>query len=104
GGIMCLAMVFAGIGDDMARGLGVGLEKAMTQVSEDIQDAVPTDFDIQSNVNVGANGITTSQDGYGSLITIQQMIVRSEDDIRKVSQELYNLIQTESQAQKRFVP
>ncbi len=103
-GIKSPSTVFAGIGDDMAQGLGVGFDKAMSQVSEDIQDAVPTDFDIQSNVNVGANGITTSQDGYGSLITIQQMIVRSEDDIRKVSQELYNLIQTGSRAQGRFVP
>lgn len=103
-GIKSPSTVFAGIGDDMAQGLGVGFDKAMSQVSEDIQDAVPTDFDIQSNVNVGANGIATSQDGYGSLITIQQMIVRSEDDIRKVSQELYNLIQTGSRAQGRFVP
>ncbi|MFB1050528.1 phage tail tape measure protein [Paraliobacillus sp. JSM ZJ581] len=103
-GIKSPSTVFAGIGDDMAQGLGVGFDKAMSQVSEDIQDAVPTDFDIQSNVNLGANGITTSQDGYGSLITIQQMIVRSEDDIRKVSQELYNLIQTGSRAQGRFVP
>src|SRR5699024_1307922 len=100
-GIKSPSTVFAGIGDDMAQGLGVGFDKAMSQVSEDIQDAVPTDFDIQSNVNVGANGIATSQDGYGSLITIQQMIVRSEDDIRKVSQELYNLIQTGSRAQGR---
>lgn len=103
-GIKSPSTVFAGIGDDMAQGLGVGFDKAMSQVSEDIQDAVPTDFDIQSNVNVGANGIATSQGGYGSLITIQQMIIRSEDDIRKVSQELYNLIQTGSRAQGRFVP
>jgi len=40
----------------------------------------------------------------GSLITIQQMIVRSEDDIRRISQELYNLMQTGSRAQGRFSP
>ena len=39
---------------------------------------------------------------FGALITIQQMIVRSEDDIRRISQELYNLIQTGSRAQGRF--
>ncbi len=103
-GIKSPSTVFAGIGDDMAQGLGVGFDKAMNQVSEDIQAAVPTDFDIQSNVNVGTNGIVTGQGGYGSLITIEQMIVRSEDDIRKVSQELYNLIQTGSRVQGRFVP
>ena len=41
--------------------------------------------------------------GFASLITIQQMIVRSEDDIRKISQELYNLIQTGSRAGGRII-
>ena len=40
--------------------------------------------------------------GYGALITIQQMVVRSEEDIRKISQELYNLIQSGSRAQGHF--
>ena len=42
--------------------------------------------------------------GMPSLINIQQMIVRSEDDIRRISQELYNLMQTGSRAQGRFSP
>ena len=46
------------------------------------------------------NGVGGSS--FGTLITIQQMIVRSEDDIRRISQELYNLIQTGSRAQGRF--
>ena len=40
--------------------------------------------------------------GSGALITIQQMIIRSEEDIRKISQELYNLIQSGSRAQGHF--
>ena len=40
--------------------------------------------------------------GGGPLVMVQQMIVRSEDDIRRISQELYNLIQTGSRAQGRF--
>lgn len=44
----------------------------------------------------------TGGTSFGTLITIQQMIVRSEDDIRRISQELYNLIQTGSRAQGRF--
>ena len=40
--------------------------------------------------------------GMPSLINIQQMIVRSEDDIRRISQELYNLMQTGSRAQGQF--
>jgi hypothetical protein len=75
----------------------------MDDVSEDMQKAVPTDFDVNSDLNI--NGGTGGSYGMvgGSLITIQQMIVRSEDDIRKISQELYNLMQTGSRAQGRFI-
>jgi hypothetical protein len=38
------------------------------------------------------------------LVVVQQMIVRTEDDIRRVSQELYNLMETGSRAQGRFSP
>jgi hypothetical protein len=102
-GIRSPSQVFAGIGENMGEGIGVGFEKAMDDVSEDMQKVIPTDFKLDSDVNVngGAGG------GYGmlggSLITIQQMIVRSEDDIRKISQELYNLMQTGSRAQGRFI-
>lgn len=102
-GIRSPSQVFAGIGENMGEGIGVGFEKAMDDVSEDMQKVIPTDFNLDSEVNVngGAGG------GYGmlggSLITIQQMIVRSEDDIRKISQELYNLMQTGSRAQGRFI-
>ena len=33
-----------------------------------------------------------------------RVIVRTEDDIRRVSQELYNLMETGSRAQGRFSP
>lgn len=42
-----------------------------------------------------------SGNSYGALVSVGQMIV-SEDDIRRISQELYNLIQTGSRAQGRF--
>src|SRR5699024_11928469 len=61
-GIKSPSTVFAGIGDDMAQALGVGCDKAMSQVSDDIQDAGPTDIDIQSNVNVGVNDIPRHQE------------------------------------------
>ena len=35
----------------------------------------------------------TAAAGGGPLVMVQQMIVRSEDDIRRISQELYNLMQ-----------
>ena len=63
-----------------------------------------TDFSVDTSVGgVISNAATSSLGGVsGSLVTVQQMIVRSEDDIRRVSQELYNLIQTGSRAQGRF--
>lgn len=104
-GIKSPSTVFAGIGDNMAQGIGVGFDKAMDKVSDDIQGAIPTDFDVSSNVNVnGNNGNVTAGFGNSPLVTVQQMIVRSEDDIRKVSQELYNLMQAGSRAQGRFNP
>ena len=64
-----------------------------------------TDFNVASNVNVnGDNGNLTAGLGNSPLVMVQQMIVRSEDDIRKVSQELYNLMQAGSRAQGRFNP
>ena len=39
----------------------------------------------------------------GPLVVVQQMIVRGEEDIRRISQELYNLMQTGSRAQGRFI-
>ena len=102
-GIKSPSTVFAGIGDNMAIGLGEGFDKAMNKVSDDIEGAIPRDFDVDSNVNINGTGGLAPSMNTGPLVTVQQMIVRSEDDIRKVSQELYNLMQTGSRAQGRFI-
>lgn len=102
-GIKSPSTVFAGIGDNMAIGLGEGFDKAMNKVSDDIEGAIPRDFDVDSNVNVNGTGGLAPSMNTEPLVTVQQMIVRSEDDIRKVSQELYNLMQTGSRAQGRFI-
>jgi len=102
-GIKSPSTVFAGIGDNMAIGLGEGFDKAMDKVSDDIQGAIPKDFDVDSNVNLHGTGRSAAAFGSGPLVTVEQMIVRSEEDIRKVSQELYNLMQTGSRAQGRFI-
>ena len=101
-GIKSPSTVFAGIGDNMAVGLGEGFDKAMNKVSDDIEGAIPRDFDVDSNVNINGSGGLIPSMNTGPLVTVQQMIVRSEDDIRKVSQELYNLMQTGSRAQGRL--
>ena len=101
GGIDDSAKVAIDAAEDMNR----GIMDVMGGLADDMQNAVPTDFDINANaaVNSAMSGATgTGGASYGALVTVQQMIVRSEDDIRKISQELYNLIQTGSRAQGRF--
>jgi hypothetical protein len=44
-GIKSPSTVFAGIGENLGEGLGVGFEKAMEQVGEDMQNAIPTELD-----------------------------------------------------------
>ena len=43
-GIRSPSVLFAGIGGDMAAGIGVGFERAMSRVGDDMREAVPTDF------------------------------------------------------------
>jgi hypothetical protein len=82
----------------------------MEHVSEDMKNAIPTDFDLHPNVDLGGlnrgrgSGVMDGSAGGGPLVMVQQMIVRSEDDIRRISQELYNLMQTGSRAQGRVSP
>ena len=98
------------IGANLALGLGEGFTDEMNDVAEDMQGAVPTTLDGPS-VNVGGVGGGSSGSGGsavafgvggGPLITIQQMIVRSEEDIRAISQQLYNMMQQSSRAQGYF--
>ena len=51
----------------------------------------------------GVTGAAFAAAGGGPLVMVQQMIVRSEDDIRRISQELYNLMQVGSRAQGRII-
>jgi hypothetical protein len=45
-GINSPSTLFAGIGRNMGEGIGVGFEDAMTVVSRDMQNVVPTNFDL----------------------------------------------------------
>ena len=90
-----------------AEGLSEGISDVMNGLAQDMKTSLPTDFhlDADSSIRAGATGAMGGLGGFGfaSLITIQQMIIRSEDDIRKISQELYNLIQTGSRAGGRII-
>lgn len=101
-GIRSPSTVFEGIGGNMALGIGEGFDKAMARVADDMQNAVPTDFNISPDINVSGRGEFSGL-ASGPLVVVQQMIVRGEEDIRRISQELYNLMQTGSRAQGRFI-
>ncbi len=52
-GIHSPSELFAGIGQNMGEGIGVGFEQAMEQVSRDMQSAIPTNL---GGMTVGVNG------------------------------------------------
>nr|DAE14780.1 MAG TPA: tail tape measure protein [Siphoviridae sp. ctTBd21] len=122
-GISSPSREMAWVGDMLTQGLAGGIEDGadaaisaaedlnngilgvMNGLAADMQSAVPSNFAFDASGTVGSvSGGMGGAGGssFGTLITIQQMIVRSEDDIRRISQELYNLIQTGSRAQGRF--
>jgi len=49
-GIHSPSTVFAGIGENMGAGIGVGFVDAMKQVEEDMQKAIPSDFDVDASI------------------------------------------------------
>jgi phage-related protein len=55
-GIRSPSTLFAGLGENMAKGLGLGFGKEMEKVSRDMQNAIPHSFDSDFNVNGTANG------------------------------------------------
>ena len=55
-GIRSPSKVFAGIGENMGAGIGVGFTDAMSEVEKDMQRAIPTDFDVDMNTAVAGIG------------------------------------------------
>lgn len=84
-----------------AEGMADDINGVMGDLANEMQTSLPTDFNVTGTVNRNDTAAGVGFGG-GALITIQQMIVRSEEDIRKISQELYNLIQSGSRAQGHF--
>ena len=50
-GIHSPSTVFAGIGENMGAGIGEGFSNAMTDVEKDMQNAIPTDFDVDTSIH-----------------------------------------------------
>ena len=56
-GIHSPSTVFAGIGENMGAGIGVGFVDAMKGVEEDMQKAIPTDFDVDASLDGMATAV-----------------------------------------------
>ena len=55
-GIHSPSTVFAGIGENMGAGIGIGFDQIMTKVSRDMQTSIPTDFNVDTNFNMKGSG------------------------------------------------
>ncbi|MED1601738.1 hypothetical protein [Alkalihalophilus marmarensis] len=65
-GIRSPSRVFAGIGENMGEGIGEGFSSAMSDVEKDMEGAIPTDFDLDLNSEIGA----TAKGANGSLLDV----------------------------------
>ena len=89
-GIRSPSTVFAGIGGNMAQGLGQGFSKAMDGISANMQAAVPTSFNLSPAVNRidASNGSAgTSPAGGGFTLHIETFVNNSEKDIQRLAYE-----------------
>lgn len=62
-GISSPSKLFAGLGYNMGEGIGVGFENAMQSVARDMQNAIPTEFDVDAGLNI--NGTQGKNNGFG---------------------------------------
>lgn len=85
-GIASPSKVFAGMGDFMAQGLGVGFERGMKGVSAKMTAAVPTDFAINGSF---AGGITSGGGSVTNHFNISQLVVREDADIDRIASALF---------------
>ena len=78
------------IGKNLALGLGVGFEKAMRTVRDDMAQAVPTDFDIDADVNASLHGrdTKTSDCGVTVILNIDTFNNNTDSDIHDLADEL----------------
>ncbi|GHU82898.1 hypothetical protein AGMMS50284_5520 [Clostridia bacterium] len=85
-GIHSPSTLFAGLGKNMGEGIGVGFEDTMGQVAKDMQNAIPTDFDINPNVRgsfagaygEGANTGTTVNNYYNTTLNSPKALSEKE--------------------------
>lgn len=91
-GIHSPSRVFAGIGENMGEGIGVGFEDAMNGVENDMKKAIPTSFDVDTTITGMSNksSMASGQKTQGSplMVTIQNFFNNREQDIEQLAYEL----------------
>ena len=88
-GISSPSRVFADvIGRNLGLGVGVGFEDAMKDVSKDMADAIPTDFDVSANVRGTPEAMTASGSGISLTLNIENFHNYRAEDINELADEL----------------
>ena len=79
------------IGRNLGLGVGIGFEKAMNKVKDDMANAIPTDFDLQANVNstIGSTGISR---GFSLTLHIENFYNNTAQDIRQLAEEISTVL------------
>jgi len=80
------------IGANLAFGLGEGFEEAMHDVTRDMQEAVPTDFDINTNVKGAMHGSMGAGGGFSLVLNIGTFVNNSMQDLRQLADELSTIM------------
>ncbi len=90
------------IGKNLGLGIGVGFEKVMKSVKEDMADAIPTDFDLSASVSAGAS-LPTSENmgGVTIALNIENFNNNSLQDVKSLAEEISTVIA--SQMNRRAV-
>ena len=82
-----------GLGKNMALGVGIGFVDSMEKVNKDMQDALPTSFDVDPNINMsGLNRITAGLSEEVAAVTqhmtfnlnVENFTNRSDKDLREI--------------------
>ncbi len=93
-GIHSPSTVFSGIGDNMAKGLGNGFEEQMRKVSDDINTAIPTDFETNANIRTSAgNKVIKSIIEHTGIIRVEG--VQNSGDLSSVVDIIINQLRQE---------
>lgn len=90
-GINSPSTVFAGIGGNMGEGIGVGFLSAMNGVEKDMQKAIPTEFDI--NTDVSGNNTVENTVNHTGVIRVEG--VNNQNEMTSVVDIIINQLRSE---------